>query len=362
MIKKLWMAGACDVVSHGSTISEAGGFMREELMPEFVRKESDGKVEELVGIELPPFDDPRIWDGVSSIVDELAYQLPPPAENEEQSGLPLDAIICSVGGGGLMNGLVEGLKRHHCPSPSSSWRGTSQHHNNTSAARKNVHIVATETDGTGSLALALKHKSLMSLPAITSLATSLGCTRVAERTLQNALSPPSGVDIHSTVLHDAEAAKGSLTLADEERILVELACGVCIEAAVGSGTGYKPSSGKKMKGEKEEPLSYLKQLVPGLGPESRVVIIVCGGSNVNVEMAADWRAKIEDGWGKVDPETEAEAEAEAEVNSDIVFGEKFIKLAEKEMEKGMGVGMMETGMGKERVVAESSPASWIEVL
>lgn len=311
--------------------------MREELMPEFVRRESgDGgeSGEEVVGIELPPFDDPRIWDGVSSIVDELAYQLPPRESEDEggegDAGLPLDAIICSVGGGGLMNGLVEGLKRHHCPPTTPSWRGTSR--NNTSTARKNVHIVATETDGTGSLALALKHKSLMSLPAITSLATSLGCTRVAERTLHNALSPPPGVEIHSTVLHDAEAAKGSLTLADEERILVELACGVCIEAAVGSGVGYKPSSGRKMRGDDEDdqqqPLSYLKQLVPGLGPDSRVVIIVCGGSNVNVEMAAEWRDKIEDGWGRVD------------VGGEVVVEERLGRVAEKAMGKGRGRGVV----------------------
>lgn len=363
MKKKLWAAGASDVLSHGSTISEAGEYMREELMPEFVRGENlkrDGAKgdREMVGIELPPFDDPRIWTGVSSIMDELAYQLPP-SENENETGLPLDAIICSVGGGGLMNGLVEGLERHHCSASAPTRRGASSH--NTSPTKRDVHIVATETDGTGSLALALQHKSLMSLPAITSLATSLGCTRVAERTLKNVLSPPSGVDIHSTVLHDAEAAKGVLALADEERILVELACGVCVEAAVGSGMGYKPSSGEKLKGDDQQPLTYLKQLVPSIGPDSRVVIIVCGGSNVNVEMAAEWRQRVADGWGKVDAETEAEAE----VNGEAVVEETFVKLMEKgwEKDKGRGIGI---GMGAGKVNAGvpimGSPASWISVL
>ncbi|KAK2766727.1 hypothetical protein FQN54_006041 [Arachnomyces sp. PD_36] len=368
MIKKLWMAGAFDVVSHGSTISAAGGFMREELMPEFVREVSKGEAAGgVVGIELPPFDDERIWEGVSSIVDELAYQLPP-ADDQGASGLPLDAIICSVGGGGLMNGLVEGLKRHHCPAPSSSWRSVDRSRAEAnSPARKNVHIVATETDGTGSLALALKHKSLISLPAITSLATSLGCTRVAERTLQNAMSPPPGVEIHSTVLHDAEAAKGVLTLADEERILVELACGVCVEAAVGSGTGYKPSSGRKIKNDEDQPLSYLKQLVPGLEPESRVVIIVCGGSNVNVEMAAEWRGKIEEGWGKVEEEAVDEVESDRWVQI-VEEKMKVGKPAAIEKEKILGNGMvngMGVGMGRKmrrNTVVDSPKSSWIEVL
>ena len=54
-------------------------------------------------IFIPPYDDPLIWEGNSSIVTELlrAYEGKPPP----------DAIILSVGGGGLLAGVQLGVKR-----------------------------------------------------------------------------------------------------------------------------------------------------------------------------------------------------------------------------------------------------------
>ncbi|KAJ0359510.1 hypothetical protein COL922a_014570, partial [Colletotrichum nupharicola] len=84
---------------------------------------------------------------------------------------------------------------------------------------KPTHLLAVETRGTDSLAAAVAKGSLVSLPKITSQATSLGAIRVSERTLQYALHPPEGVKVHSTVLSDAEAARGVLRLVDDERLL-----------------------------------------------------------------------------------------------------------------------------------------------
>jgi L-serine/L-threonine ammonia-lyase len=50
---------------------------------------------------IPPFDHPEIWQGNSTLVDEIKDQI---------EGKP-DAVICSVGGGGMMNGIVLGLQR-----------------------------------------------------------------------------------------------------------------------------------------------------------------------------------------------------------------------------------------------------------
>jgi L-serine/L-threonine ammonia-lyase len=47
-----------------------------------------------------PFDDPRIWNGHASIIEEIAHD-----------GLKPDAIVLSVGGGGLLCGVLEGLHR-----------------------------------------------------------------------------------------------------------------------------------------------------------------------------------------------------------------------------------------------------------
>uniref|UniRef100_H2TBN3 L-serine ammonia-lyase n=1 Tax=Takifugu rubripes TaxID=31033 RepID=H2TBN3_TAKRU len=74
---------------------------------------------------ISPFDDPLIWEGHSSLVKELQQEL------REKPG----AIVLSVGGGGLLNGVVQGLRR---------------------AAWGDVPVVAMETRGAHSLNAAVK--------------------------------------------------------------------------------------------------------------------------------------------------------------------------------------------------------------
>ncbi|BCS24081.1 putative L-serine dehydratase [Aspergillus puulaauensis] len=318
MVDKLRKAGAHDVIKHGETFSEAGEYMKEVIM-----KQGDDKEEgETVKVALHPFDNPAIWDGNSTLLDELVEQVPVVA-GEDTTGdhddmiLPVDAIICSVGGGGLLNGLVMGIERRREQLAKTKKASTQREYS------KPTHFVAVETRGTDSLAAAVAQGSLVSLPKITSQATSLGAIRVSERTLEYALHPPQGVKVHSTVLSDADAARGVLRLVDDERVLVELACGVCIEAAVGDASRVDSKATKKRKrnldegygddrlssGENSEeevsrekaastPLqSKLKELVPDIGPESRVVIVVCGGSNVTIDGAVEWRSMLQEGWG-----------------------------------------------------------------
>ncbi|EAU34489.1 conserved hypothetical protein [Aspergillus terreus NIH2624] len=350
MVQKLRTAGAADVIQYGETFSEAGEYMQNVIM----KQKGDNESDDVAKVALHPFDNEPIWLGNSTIIDELVTQLPPPVGDDETAvhhgrPLPVDAIICSVGGGGLLNGLVMGIERerqnqklsgHYASSPSS----------------KPIHLVAVETQGTDSLAAAVANNSLVSLPKITSQATSLGAIRVSERTFQYAVSPPAGIAVHSTVLSDADAARGVLRLVDDERLLVELACGVCVEAAVGdagkerlasSGSDAQATANKKRKraqGRRDEgygddrasatenetepeegvertrrtlnhaddaadtasvpaeipsaPLqSKLKQLVPDLNRDSRVVIVVCGGSNVTIDGAVEWRKMLQEGWG-----------------------------------------------------------------
>lgn len=332
IIRKLRDAGATDVIAHGETIAKADEYMHEVVMKE--RREGDSK--DVVKIALHPFDHEAIWDGNSTIVDELIQQLPP-ADKDDQRAVPADAIICSVGGGGLLNGLVMGIERQRELLATETNRFKNTENYITTSDKKNINLLAVETDGTDSLALAMSKKSLVSLSRITSQASSLAVVRVSSRTLEYSMSPPPGVAVHSVVLSDADAARGVLRLLDDERLLVELACGVCVEAAVGDaqkqhgkkrkrnsgadeGYGSDPtSSDESLPGssrtsivanssdmEDEESrvdsmsqtVSKLRQAVPGLGPESRVVIVVCGGSNIMLEMAAEWRRMLDDdGWG-----------------------------------------------------------------
>lgn len=337
MVDKLLAAGAADVIRHGENFFEAGTYMKEVIM-----KKGSGDDENVAKIALHPFDNEPIWQGNSTIIDELEKQLPPAANAEEEEvyrgrALPLDAVLCSVGGGGLLNGLVMGLEKRR-----------PQKLQNASSTTKPINILAIETDGTDSLAAAIAQNSLVSLPKITSQATSLGAIRVSETTFQYAVAPPPGIKVHSTVLTDAEAARGCLRLVDDERLLVELACGVCIEAAIGDAATATPtlasatpvaggqSTKKRKRGssdttyrdegygddrlsnrsspEKEtdpepEPevgnvavskssafKSKMKQLIPDLNENSRVVIVICGGSNVTIETAGEWRKLLAEGW------------------------------------------------------------------
>lgn len=66
-----------------------------------------------------------------------------------------------------------------------------------------------------------------------------------------------------------------ICLADELRLQVELACGISLGVTAG---------GK------------LKELVPGLGPESRVVVVLCGGNNITAEMIANYCRRLQEGW------------------------------------------------------------------
>lgn len=252
MISKLRDAGAADVHQHGASWFEADSYLRERFI-----EHHDPDREGVVNVYVPPFDDPRIWDGAGTMVEEIARQMPAGVGD----GFPADAILCSVGGGGLLNGIVAGLEKYLQGNPS--------------CGGKDVRVLAVETRGADSLAHSLRAGELSSLSTITSQATSLGALRVAEKTFSNALSPPAGVRVCSIVGSDAEAARGILRLADEMRLQVELACGISLEVAV---------SGR------------LKEVIPDLRPETRVVVIVCGGSNISAEMIAEYRRTLGDGW------------------------------------------------------------------
>lgn len=362
MIEKLRAAGAADVIRHGETFFEAGSYMKDVIM-----KTSSGDDDDVAKIALHPFDNQPIWEGNSTIIDELEKQLPAPANSDEEEvyrgrALPLDAVLCSVGGGGLLNGIVMGLEKRRSQKQVVQGGSSATGHaymdittSDTNSSRpvatepSPIHLLAIETDGTDSLAAAIANNSLVSLPKITSQATSLGAIRVSETTFQYAVAPPPGIKVHSAVLTDAEAARGVLRLADDERLLVELACGVCIEAAIGdtaaaaaeaSASANAVAGGQSIKKRKRGPNesvpdrdegygddrwsttdndvetdpemeaevgdctksaspvlnSKLKQLMPDLNEQSRVVIVVCGGSNVTIDMANEYRRLLSEGW------------------------------------------------------------------
>ncbi len=223
MIAKISAAGATDVIQHGASWKEADGYLREKILKDDPN-----------GVYVPPFDHADVWEGNSTIVGEVARQLP--------SGRP-DAVVCSVGGGGLFNGVMLGLEKQ-------GWAG--------------MDVLAVETKGADSLATSLQEGQLVTLKEITSVATSLAAKQVSSKTYE--LAQRRGV--RSVVLSDAEAAMGCWRLADDERLMVELACGVSVAVCYDG---------------------RLKKLLPALTKESKVVIVLCGGSNISLETLMEYR-------------------------------------------------------------------------
>ncbi|NWU11788.1 SDSL protein, partial [Cephalopterus ornatus] len=179
-------------------------------------------------VSIHPFDDPLVWQGHSSLVQELKDSL----ETKP------DAIVLSVGGGGLLAGVVEGLQQV-------GWQ--------------DAPIIAAETQGAHSFHEALKAGQLVTLPDITSVAKCLGAKTVAARALQCAQE----CQIISQVVDDREAVGAVEQFLDDERMLVQPACGAAL------ATLY---TGRLQRLQHEGKLQT---------PLGSVVVVVCGGGNIN---------------------------------------------------------------------------------
>lgn len=213
------------VLQSGKNLDEADYYLRSECLS----KDPNG-------VYVPPFDHPAIWKGNSTVIDELKTQIS-----------HFDSIVCSVGGGGLLIGIIQGLEKHQLLS--------------------NTKVVAVETRGAESLNLSVRKGSLSSLVAIDSIATSLGALKVASRAYE--LSTTN--DVHSVVVTDAEAACACVVFWQAENILVEPACGASIAMCLNGGL--------------RAAYSHLSDAEFAL---LDIVIIVCGGSNVSMKLLNDW--------------------------------------------------------------------------
>lgn len=164
-----------------------------------------------------PFDDPLLWEGHASMIHEAAGQGPRP-----------DAVVLSVGGGGLMCGVLQGMH-------AVGWA--------------DVPLLAVETLGAASLHAAVQAGGLVTLEAITSIATSLGARRVSEAAWGWTQRHP----VVSTTVTDRAALQACFELERQHRLVVEPACGAAV-AALRAGTP------------------------PVLAQAADVLVILCGGA------------------------------------------------------------------------------------
>ncbi|MBO9547855.1 pyridoxal-phosphate dependent enzyme [Pseudomonas sp.] len=177
-----------------------------------------------------PFDDPLLWAGHASLVDEVAA-----------TGFKPDVVVLSVGGGGLLSGVVEGLQRN-------GWG--------------DVPVLAVETTGAASLHAAMQAGHTVELPRIASVASSLGAKRVAEQALACTRQHP----VHSHLVSDRAALEACERFLLDHRVLVEPACGAALALAYDADA---------------------------LASYPHVLVVVCGGATATLEQIQAWLKQVD---------------------------------------------------------------------
>lgn len=216
--KQRIMAQDAQVIIKGSIWDEADAYARE-------------LVETTNGAYIHPFDNPAIWTGHATMIDEVV----------RQSHFKPDVMAVCVGGGGLMSGLIEGLHRN-------DWQ--------------DVPVLALETHGADSFAQAVAADELIRLDKITSIATTLGAAQVTSKAFEWSKQH----EIIPVVVTDREAVNACLRFADDLRVLVEPSCGAT--------------------------LSLLYDNSHYLDKYESVLIIVCGGAGVTIGQLQAWNETI----------------------------------------------------------------------
>ena len=178
-----------------------------------------------------PFDDPLLWHGHASLIDEIA-----------NDGLQPDGIIVSVGGGGLLCGLVEGIRQQSWP---------------------DIPLLAVETMGADSLYRAQQQGGPITLEKITSIATSLGARRVANKSFELLSDYP--IETHR--VSDQQALNACRQFLTDQRQLVEPACGAALAAVY--------DKARFLNGKKN------------------VLVVVCGGVGVSIEQLEIWQQQLD---------------------------------------------------------------------
>jgi threonine dehydratase len=177
-------------------------------------------------IFLHPFDDPEIMAGQGTVGVEIIEQLPEVTD-----------IIVSIGGGGLAGGVSTAAK----------------------SLSSTVRLWGVETEGADAMSLALEAGHPVELAEITSIAKTLGAPKVSDTTLRIANDCLESV----TVVSDQEAIDSLRFIGERLKVITEPAASCTLAAA--------------------------ERLRDNFGPDSRVVLIFCGG-NVSIEDVCRYNA------------------------------------------------------------------------
>jgi len=176
-----------------------------------------------------PFDHPLLWQGHSSIIDECAELMPEP-----------DKLVVAVGGGGLLSGIFEGMKRN-------GWNKAT--------------VVTAETEGAASFLKSWTEKKVIALDEIKTIAGSLAAKKVC----LNAIEMANNFNVSPFIVSDAGAIKACGNFLNEYNVLVEPACGAA--------------------------LAYPYYAAEQANADEQVLIIACGGICMDIGQFLDYSEK-----------------------------------------------------------------------
>jgi len=175
-----------------------------------------------------PFDDPDVIAGQGTVGLEIAEDLPDVTD-----------VIASIGGGGLAAGVAVAVK----------------------ALTPDVRVWGVETAGANAMSKAIAAGEPVTLPAITSIAKTLGAPYVTQLTLDMVRDLFESV----TVVTDAEAVEALRFIAERLKVLPEPASSCNLAAA--------------------------DKLRSNFDDSSKVAIVLCGG-NVSLADVCGWLSEF----------------------------------------------------------------------
>ncbi|KAI3403726.2 CHA1 [Candida oxycetoniae] len=221
IIEKLKGYGA-SVVLQGRSINEADQFLK-TLMSNIG--------DAVFPIYCHPFDNPHIWEGHSSIVDEVVEQI---GDNDIDK---LKGFVCSFGGGGLYNGIYQGMVNNLVKGD----------------------ILLIETAQAPTLNESIKANNIITLNEINSLATSLACSYTTKQSLQYYQTKSNGINSKLETIDDMDSLRACVAYKKYNNEVVEPACGAALSVCYNR-------------------LDLLFKALPHLQKDDILVIVVCGGS------------------------------------------------------------------------------------
>jgi threonine dehydratase len=184
------------------------------------------RLQEQGRVLIHPFDDPVVAAGQGTIGLEILEDLP-----------AVRRVYVSIGGGALITGVASALK----------------------ALKPAVQVIGVQTHGADAMAQSLAANRLVELPAITSIARTLGAPKVCDFTLGKVRELVREVKVVS----DAAAAKALFLALERTKHLIEPAAACCLAAAQ----------------EQREELSR----------EDKIVLLCCGGNVSGEDLADFWQ-------------------------------------------------------------------------